>query len=63
MKYELGGKIMREFAALRAKIYSSLIDNYDTDENAKGTKSVSQKQSLNLKIIENVQKQLNLKIN
>ena len=54
MKYELGGKIMKEFPALRAKIYSSLIDNYDTDENAKGTKSVSQKQSLNLKIIENV---------
>ena len=54
MKDELGGKIMKEFAALRAKIHSSLIDNYDTDENAKGTKSVSQNQSLNLKIIENV---------
>ena len=41
MKDELGGKIIKAFAALRAKIYSNLISNYDTDENAKDTKSLS----------------------
>ena len=46
-KDELGGKIMTEFCALRAKTYSFLIDGYDDDDyeknkiinkKAKGTK-------------------------
>ena len=31
MKDELGGKIMREFAALRAKTHSYLTDNNNED--------------------------------
>ena len=38
MKYELGGKIMKEFVGLRAKTYSYLIDNCSEDKKAKGTK-------------------------
>ena len=37
MKDKLGGKIMKEFTALGAKIYSFLID-IDEDKKAKGTK-------------------------
>ena len=38
MKDELGGKIMTEFAALRTKAYSYLIDDGNNDKKAKGTK-------------------------
>ena len=38
MKYELGGKIMTEFVALRPKAYSYLMDNGITERKAKGTK-------------------------
>ena len=37
-KYELGGKIMAEFAGLRAKFYSYLADDRSEDKKAKGTK-------------------------
>ena len=38
MKDELGGKIMTEFAALRPKTYSYLMDGGGSDKKAKGTK-------------------------
>ena len=37
-KDELGGKIMTEFAALRQKTYSYLMDDGNSDKKAKGTK-------------------------
>ena len=38
MKDELGGRIIREFVALRPKIYSYLTDDCKEDKKAKGTK-------------------------
>ena len=38
MKNELGGKIMTEFAALRPKTFSYLMDDGNSDKNAKRTK-------------------------
>ena len=38
IKDELEGKIMAEFAALKQKTYSYLIDDSNSDEEAKGTK-------------------------
>ena len=38
MKDELGGKIMREFVALRPKTYSYLTDDCEEDKKSKGTK-------------------------
>ena len=38
MKDELGGKIMTEFAALRPKTYSNLMDDGNSYKKAKGTK-------------------------
>ena len=38
MKDKLGGKIMTEFAALRPKTYSYLMDDSNSDKKAKGTK-------------------------
>ena len=38
MKYELGGKIMKEFVVLIAKMYSYLKDNNDEDKKTKSTK-------------------------
>ena len=43
MKEELGGKIMKEFAALRAKTYSYSTDNSDEDKEAKDTKKCHKK--------------------
>ena len=40
MKDELGGKIMTEFAALRPKVYSYLMDDGNSDKKGKGTKNV-----------------------
>ena len=42
---------MPEFAALRLKRYSYLIDDGDEKKERKDTKNVSQKESLNVKII------------
>ena len=41
-KYEIGGKIMTKFLALRAKTYSFLIDEY-TDEDYENNKMVNKK--------------------
>ena len=41
MKDELGGNIMTEFAVLRRKIYSYLMDGGKSDKKAKGTKICS----------------------
>ena len=52
MKDKLDAKILTEFAALRPKSYSCLVD--DNDENKKKQKtqeSVSQSDNLNLSII------------
>ena len=38
MKDELGGKIMIEFVGLRAKTYVYLLDDYNEDKKAKGTR-------------------------
>ena len=38
MKNEFGGKIMKEFLALRPKIYNYLTDDGYIDEKVKGTK-------------------------
>ena len=40
MKDGLGGKIMKEFAALRIKRYSYLTDNYDEDKKSQSHKNV-----------------------
>ena len=37
MKDELGGKIMKEFVAIRPKTYSYLMDDGNSDKKAKGT--------------------------
>ena len=38
MKDKLGGKIMKEFAALRSKTYSYLMGDINSDKKPKGTK-------------------------
>ena len=40
MKDELGGKIITEFAALRPKNYSYLMNDGKSDKKAKGTKNL-----------------------
>ena len=39
MKYELGGKIMKEIAVLKVKIYSNLRDNNNEDKKNQRHKS------------------------
>ena len=46
MKDELGGKIMKEFVALRAKTYSCLKENNDKGKKASGTKNCIIKRKL-----------------
>ena len=46
MKDELGGKIMKEFAALTRKIYSYLKDGDNEDPKVKGTKKCVIKRKL-----------------
>ena len=46
MKDELGGKIMREFAVLRPKPYSYLMNDGKNDKKAKGTKKCVIKKTL-----------------
>ena len=50
-KDELGGKIMKEFAALRAKTYAYRTDDDNEKKKAKGTKQCVIKRKHNLKII------------
>lgn len=38
MIYELGSEIIKEFVALRPKMYSHIIDDECIDQKAKGTK-------------------------
>ena len=51
MKDELGGKIMTEFAALRPKTYSYLMNDDSEAKKAKGTKKYAIKKYLHLMII------------
>ena len=53
MKDEIGGKIMTEFAALRPKTYSQLMDDGKNDKKEKGTKKCVIKKYLNLMTIKN----------
>ena len=46
IKDELGGQIMTDFAALRVKAYSYLIDNNNEDKKVKGTKKSVVKRKL-----------------
>ena len=46
MKDELGEKIMTEFAALRPKTYSYLMDGGNSDKKAKGTEKCVMKQRI-----------------
>ena len=48
MKDELGGKIMKEFVALRPKTYSYLMDDGKNDKKAKGRKKCFIKRGLKL---------------
>ena len=50
-KDELGGKIMKEFCALRAKTYAYLMDDYSAIKKSKGTKKCVINESLCLKIM------------
>ena len=51
MNKELGGKIMKDFAVLRAKAYKYLTYNHDDNKNTKGKKGVPSNENVDLKII------------
>ena len=53
MKDELGGQIMKEFVALRAKTYSYLKDNNDEYKKAKGTEKCVIKRKLEFEVYKN----------
>ena len=71
MKDELGGKIIKEFVALRLKTYSYLTDDCKEDKKAKGTKKCVIKRELkfndykgcllNYKVVYNHNKDLKVK--
>ena len=61
IKEDIDGKVMKEFAILRAKGCSYLTDNNEEAKKAKRPKHVSQKEQLNLKVMNIVSKQLNSK--
>ena len=50
MKDELGGKIMIEFVGLKVKTYIYLIDDGSEDKKAKGTKSFSWTENVDVKL-------------
>ena len=62
MKDELDGKIITNFAGLRSKTYSYLINDGSEDKKAKGRKKYVIERKLKFQIIEAVSKQLNLAI-
>ena len=53
MKAELGGKLIIEFVALRAKAYSYLTDNGSEDKKVKGTKTFVIKRKLKFESCKN----------
>ena len=62
MKDELARKIMTKFVELRAKTHRHLIDDGNKDKKVKSTEKCVTKDDLNLRILNTVQKQLNLRI-
>ena len=62
MKGELDRKIMTKLVGLRAKTYRHLIDDGNEDKKVKSTEMCVTKDDLNLRILNTVQKQLNLRI-
>ena len=47
-KHELGGKIMKEFCARRAKTYTYLMDDDSENKKAKGVKRCIVKKKINV---------------
>ena len=61
IKEDIDEKVMKEIAVLRAKGCSYLTDNNEEAKKAERPKHVSQKEQLNLKVMNIVSKQLNSK--
>ena len=55
-KDELGARIMTEFAGLRPKTYSFLIDDFEEKKKNKGTKKCLVKKDLEIKILKIIKK-------
>ena len=64
-KDELNGKIMKEFAGLRAKTCSNLKDNNHDDKKGKGTKKCNLKRKIKFQVYKNClgEAQIEKKIN